>query len=143
MSFYDYRLAVGSSVALASLSNVEDILYPYTKPRRIPPHSQPVNLYPVRTILGSSRERGDGTVFHSWQWDALPAQAINFFLYSYLFSGGAISTAVTLYTKRHDANNTYARYNAFAVLPMPGQDLEHLRNGVCRLTLRFNDLVAL
>ena len=143
MSFYDYRLAVGSSVALASLSNVEDILYPYTKPLRLPPRSNVVNLYPVRTIMGSGRERGDGTVFHAWEFDALPAQAVNFLLYSYLFSGGAISTAVTLYTKRHDMNNAYARFNAYAVLPVPGQDLEHLRNGVCRVTLRFNDLVAL
>ena len=142
MPFYSYSIAVGSSVALASLSNIEDVLLPYTQPRRIPPRSQPVNLYPIRTILGSGRERGDGTVFHAWEWDALPAQAVNYLLYSYLFSGGVVSTAVTIYTRRHETNS-YVRYNANAVLPVPGQDLEHLRNGVCRVTLRFNDLVVL
>ena len=128
MPFYSYSIAVGSSVALASLSNIEDVLLPYTRPLRIAPRSQPVNAYPVRTVLGSGRERGDGLVTHAWEFDALPAQAVNYLLYVYLFSGGAVSTAVTLYTRRHDAN-AYARYNAYAVLPVPGQDLEHLRGG--------------
>ena len=142
MPFYSYSIAVGSSVALASLSNIEDVLLPYTRPLRIAPRSQPVNAYPIRTVLGSGRERGDGLVTHAWEFDALPAQAVNYLLYVYLFSGGAVSTAVTLYTRRHDAN-AYARYNAYAVLPVPGQDLEHLRGSKIRLTLRFNDMVAL
>lgn len=141
MPFYDYRIAVGSSVALASLSNIEDVLWPYTKPLRLPPRSNVVNLYPVRTIMGSGRERGDGTVFHAWEFDALPVAAVNYLLYTLLFSS-AISTAVTIYTRRYEAN-TYARYNAYAVLPLPGQDMERLRNNKVRLTLRFNDLVAL
>ena len=141
MPFYSYSIAVGSNVALASLSNIEDVLWPYTKPLRLPPRSNVVNLYPVRTIMGSGRERGDGTVFHAWEFDALPVAAVNYLLYSLLFSS-AISTAVTIYTKRHETGS-YARYNAYAVLPVPGQDLEHLRAGKCRLTLRFNDLVAL
>lgn len=142
MSFYDYRIAVGSSVALASLSNIEDVLYGVTRPRRIAPRSQPVNAYPVRTILGSGKERGDGTINHAWEFTAIPVTAVNYLLNVYLFSGGAVSTAVTIYTRVHSAN-TYARYNAWAVLPAPGSDLEYLRGNVCRLTLRFNDMVAL
>ena len=142
MPFYSYSIAVGSSVALASLSNIEDVLLPYTRPLRIAPRSQPVNAYPVRTVLGSGRERGDGLVTHAWEFDALPAQAVNYLLYVYLFSGGAVSTAVTLYTRRHELDQ-YTRFNAYAVLPVPGQDLEHLRGGKIRLTLRFNDMVAL
>ena len=142
MPFYSYSIAVGSSVALASLSNIEDVLLPYTRPLRIAPRSQPVNAYPVRTVLGSGRERGDGLVTHAWEFDALPAQAVNYLLYVYLFSGGAVSTAVTIYTRRHELDQ-YTRFNAYAVLPVPGQDLEHLRGGKIRLTLRFNDMVAL
>ena len=142
MPFYSYSIAVGSSVALASLSNIEDVLLPYTRPLRIAPRSQPVNAYPIRTVLGSGRERGDGLVTHAWEFDALPAQAVNYLLYVYLFSGGAVSTAVTLYTRRHELDQ-YTRFNAYAVLPVPGQDLEHLRGGKIRLTLRFNDMVAL
>lgn len=142
MSFYDYRIAVGSSVALASLSNIEDVLWPYTRPLRIAPRSQPVSLYPVRTTLGSGRERGDGMVQAAWEFSAVPAQAANYLLYVYLFSGGAVSTAVTIYTRRHETDN-YARFNAYAVLPAAGADLEYLRNGKCRMTIRFNDLVAL
>lgn len=142
MPFYDYRIAVGSSVALASLSNIEDVLLPYTRPLRIAPRSLIPDMYPVRTTLGSGRVRGDGSAQAAWEFDALPAQAVNYLLYVYLFSGGAVSTACTIYTRRHEAN-AYARYNAYAVLPVPGQDLEHLRGGKIRLTLRFNDLVGL
>lgn len=139
---YDYRIAVGSSVALASLQNVEDLLLPYTAPRRIVPRSQPVNAFPQRVLLGSGRERGDGAISHSWEFTALPVAAVNY-LMTYLFSGGTVvSTAVTIYTRLHD-RQTYARYNAWAALPVPGQDMEYLRQGVMRLTLRFNNLEAL
>jgi hypothetical protein len=141
MPFYDYRIAVGSSVALASLSNIEDVLYPYTAPLRIAPRSQPVNLYPVRTTLGSGRERGDGMIAHVWEFTALRQSAVQYLLHTLLFSSG-VSTAVTIYTRLH-STGTYARYNAYAILPVPGQDLEYIRQGVYRVNLRFNDLVAL
>ena len=139
---YDYRIAVGSSVALASLQNVEDLLLPYTTPRRIVPRSQIPDLFPVRTTLGSGRTRGDGAATGSWEFTALPVAAVDY-LMTYLWAGGTVvSTAVTIYTRRHDLG-TYARYNAWAVLPVPGQDLEYLRQGVLRLTIRFNNLAAL
>jgi hypothetical protein len=141
MPFYDYRIAVGSSVALGSLSNIEDVLYPYTAPLRIAPRSQPVNLYPVRTVLGSGRVRGDGAIDHAWEFSGLRQTAVQYLLHTLLFSSG-VSTAVTIYTRLH-STGTYARYNAYAVLPAPGQDLEYLRAGVYRVTLRFSDLVAL
>jgi hypothetical protein len=141
MAFYDYRIAVGSSVALASLPNIEDVLWPYTAPLHIAPRSQPVNLYPIRTTLGSGRERGDGMVFHAWEFTALRQSAVGYLLHTLLFSSG-ISTAVTIYTRLH-STGAYARYNAYANLPVPGQDLEYIRQGVMRVTLRFSDLVAL
>lgn len=142
MPFYSYSIAVGSSVALASLSNIEDVLLPYTRPLRIAPRSQPVNAYPVRTVLGSGRERGDGLVTHAWEFTAIPVAAVDY-LMTYLFSSGTVvSTACTIYTRRHDLDD-YARFNAQVILPVPGQDLEYLRQGVFRLVLRFNDLVAL
>lgn len=139
---YDYRIAVGSSVALASLSNIEDVLWPYTRPLRIAPRSQPVNAFPVRTTLGSGRVRGDGTITHQWEFTAIKQAALGYLLNTLLFSGGAVSTAVTIYTRDHAAA-AYVRYNAYAVLPVPGQDITYLRGGVFSLTLRFNDLVAL
>lgn len=141
MAYYDYRIAVGSSVALASLSNIETLLWPYTRPLSIAPRSQPVNLYPVRTILGSGRERGDGMITHAWEFTALKQAAVGYLLHTYLFAS-SVSTAVTIYTRLH-STGAYARYNAYAVLPAPGQDMEYIRAGVFRLTLRFNDLVAL
>lgn len=139
---YDYRIAVGSSVALGSLINVEDLLWPYTNPRRIVPRSQPVSAFPVRTVLGSGRERGDGTINHAWEFTALNKAAVDY-LHTYLWSSGTVvSTAVTIYTRQHELDQ-YTRYNAYAVLPVPGQDIEYIRQGVLRLTVRFSDLVAL
>ncbi len=142
MPFYSYSIAVGSSVALASLSNIEDVLLPYTRPLRIAPRSQPVNAYPVRTVLGSGRERGDGAINHAWEFTAINKAAVDY-LYTYLWSAGTVvSTAVTIYTRQHELDQ-YVRANAYAVLPVPGQDIEYLRQGVFRMVIRFNDLVTL
>ncbi len=142
MPFYSYSIAVGSSVALASLSNIEDLIWPYTKPRRIAPRSLIPDMYPVRTALGSGRVRGDGSVQAAWEFSALPKAAVDY-LMTYLWSSGtAVSTAVTLYTRQHELDQ-YTRFNAYAVLPVPGQDIEYLRQGVLRMVIRFNDLVAL
>jgi hypothetical protein len=139
---YSYSIALGSGVALVSLLNIEDVLYPYTAPRRIVPRSQPVNAFPQRVLLGSGRERGDGALAHAWEFTAIPAEAVHY-LNTWLFSGGTVvSTAVTIYTRRHELE-AYARYNAWATLPLPGQDMEYIRQGVLRLVLRFTDLVAL
>ena len=141
MAFADYRIAVGSSVALGSLTNIEDLLWPYTKPLYIAPRSQPVDLYPVRTVLGSGRVRGDGTINHAWEWTGIKQAAVQYLLHTYLFSS-SVSTAVTIYTRLH-STGSYARYNAYAILPVPGQDLEYIRQNTYRMTLRFSDLVAL
>ena len=139
---YSYSIAVGSSVALGSLSNIEDLIHPYTRPRRITVRSQMVNAFPVRTVLGSGRERGDGTISHSWEFTAIPKAAVDY-LMTYLFSSGTVvSTAVTIYTRRHELDD-YARYNAYAILPVVGQDIEYIRSGVLRMVIRFSDLVAL
>jgi len=101
-----------------------------------------VNAFPVRTVLGSGRERGDGTISHTWEFTGLNKAAVAY-LYTYLWTAGAVvSTAVTIYTRRHELDD-YARYNAFAVLPLPGQDIEYIRSGVLRMVIRFSDLVAL
>ena len=142
MPFYSYSIAVGSSVALASLSNVEDLIYPYTKPRRIAPRSQMPDMYPVRTTLGSGRVRGDGSAQAAWEFSGIPKAAVDYFM-TYLWSGGTVvSTAVTIYTRQHELDQ-YVRANAYAVLPVPGQDIEYLRQGVFRMVIRFNDLVTL
>lgn len=139
---YQYSIAIGSNVALASLINVEDLLYGTTAPRRTAPRSQPVNAFPVRTVLGSGKERGDGLITHAWEFTALPAAAVNY-LMTYLWANGTVvSTAVTIYTRQHELDQ-YVRANAYAVLPVPGQDIEYLRQGVFRMVIRFNDLVTL
>jgi len=139
---YSYAIALGSGVALASLIDAEDLLWNYTRPRRIVPRSQPPNLYPVRTTLGSGRVRGDGAIDHSWEFTAIPVAAVDY-LMSFLWAGGTVvSTAVTINTPRHELDE-YFRANAYAILPVPGTDMEYIKQGVMRLTIRFSELVAL
>ena len=139
---YSYAIGLGSGVALASLIDAEALLYPYTKPRRIVPRSQMPDTYPVRTTLGSGRVRGDGAIDHSWEYTAIPVAAVDY-LMSYLWAGGTVvSTAVTINTPRHDLDD-YGRFNAYAILPVPGTDMEYIKQGVMRLTIRFSELVGL
>lgn len=139
---YSYAIATGSSVALASLINVEDLIYPYTAPRRITVRSQMPDMFPVRTTLGSGRIRGDGVINHAWEFTGLNQEAVDY-LHTYLWSAGTVvSTACTIYTRRHELDE-YGRFNCYAILPQPGQDIEHIRAGVFRMVIRFSDLVAL
>lgn len=142
MARYEYAWAVGWNVPLNALTNVEDYLYPYTAPRLIAPISQPPDLFPVRIRLGSGRERGDGIPQHDWTFPALPTSGVEQIIND-IFSGGTVvSRALTINTPRHDLN-TYARCNVYAALPKSRDDMEHIRPGLMRLTIRFTYLDVL
>ena len=138
---YEYAIGIGHGLALNALANIEDLLYPFTKPRRLTVRTQMLNAFPVRTVLGSGRERGDGAINHAFEFTAINQDAVAAW-YAYLWSGSVVSTAVTIYTRLFEAGS-YGRYSAYAVRPLPGQDVEHIRGGIYRLTTRFNDLAAL
>jgi hypothetical protein len=147
MAYYDYRWGAGHGLALASLKNVENELYPYNKRSAggasfpVGIVSQPVDRFPVRTALASGEERGDGFVTHAWDLK-LTKLAVKYILDTYLSSGAVMSVPVTIYTRRHELD-AYARYSCYLILPQPGADLEYMRQGVFRLRLRFRHLVAL
>lgn len=142
MTLYDYRWANGFNIALINLSNVEDDLYPYTKPRRIAPRSQPVDPFPVETRLMNQRVRGDGEISHAWEI-VLPAKAYHYIL-TEKFSGGTVkSVEQTIYTRRHDLE-TYARYNCYLVQPSRVKGtLEYLRRNLLRAVFEMTGLEAL
>jgi len=141
-----YAFAVGHNVALANLNNVEaslgsrnrKIVGGITYPVSV--KSTPINLYPVRVQLGSGRERGDGRVYHAWTLQ-LVTYGVKYLFDTYLAGLASVSTAVTIYTRRHEFD-TYARYNAYLVQPAAGE-LEYIRSGVFQVQIRFNDLVSL
>lgn len=142
MPIYSYAWANGFDVALVNLSNVEDYLFPYTKPRRIAPRSQPVDLFPVETVMMDQSVRGDGAISHAWEM-TLPTAA-----YAYImtdkFSGGSVkSAAQTISTRRHELG-TYARYNCYLVQPSRTKGtLEYLRRGLVRAVFEMTGLEAL
>lgn len=142
MPLYLYAWANGHNVVLASLANVEDYLWPYTRPRRIAPRSQPLDLFPVETQLMSGRVRGDGFLDHDWEM-TLPTDAYAFILND-KFSGGSVkSVEQTVYTRRHDLN-TYARANCYLVQPsQKNGTLEYLRQNVVRATFRLANVELL
>lgn len=126
MALYDYRIALGSNVALGSLSNIESILAPYADGRILAPAVQPVNPFPVRTVLMNGRTRGDGRIDLVWSWNVMPILAFKYIQDTFFSSGTVVSAAVTIYTRRHD-RNTYQRYNAYATLPTGTYDRNTMR----------------
>lgn len=135
MAFYDYRIALGHNVALGSLSNIENLV-------RFAPRSQPVDVFPVRRTVLSGAVIGAGTINHTWTWDILPIADLKR-IEDTFFANGAVTFAnVTIYTRRHN-RALYARYNAIAILPQPGQDYEYTRRYARNLRWQFRNLVAL
>lgn len=144
---YSYAWAAGSGVALVSLRNVETDIGARNRRsatdaiRRVAIQSQPVNAFPLRTPMDDGSERGDGLIQHQWTM-VLCKFGVKYVLDTYLSSGAAVSAAMTIYTRRHELDS-YVRYNAYLILPNPGQDIEYIRHGVFRVTWRFTNLVAL
>lgn len=138
---YDYRWAINHNVALGSLVNVEEDLFPYTKPKRIAPKTLPVNEFPVRDRVQAGYELGDGFIDHDWTM-VLPETAVEYVVETKFVLTTVTYKAVTIYTRRHHRRD-YARYNAYITLPVPGRDLEPLPNGLFRVVWRFTDLRAL
>lgn len=144
----EYAWAAGHGVALASLNAVATELRAHNYRAvgglryAVEPTSQPVDLFPVRTLLGSGVERGDGRVDHEWQM-TLTTYALEYVLDTYLSSGAVVSAAMTINTRRHDLN-AYGRYNCYLTLPSRSRrDIEYVRQNVVRVTWRFTRLVAL
>lgn len=145
---YDYRLAAGHNVALANLNNIETHIGQQNRKvagGRLYPigiTSPVLDLFPVRGQLLSGRERGDGFVDHEWNL-RLVALGARYLLYTYLTNMTVVSSAVTIYTRRH-VDGDYARYNAYMVLPSrKAQDMTYLGQGWLNVRIRFNKLEAL
>jgi hypothetical protein len=143
-----YAFGLGWNVALASLNNVENYLFPYNHSlidsvrHRVVINSPPLDLFPVRDDTLDNAERGGGTVYHEWNL-ALYTPALLQWRNVVFASGATVSTAVTIYTR--DEFGVYARYNCWAIQPSrargdiaitPGQ------RGFTRLRQRFSDLLA-
>lgn len=142
MPYYSYAWANGLNVALASLSNVEDYLYPYTRPLRIAPKSQPVDFFPVEQETMDGSVGGGGFIDHEWQI-TLRDVAYDFILDD-KFSGGTVkSVDQTIYTRLHD-RRTYGRFNCTLVQPSVKKGtLVYVRQGVIRATFEFKALTQL
>jgi hypothetical protein len=144
---YSYAWAAGHGVALASLTNVETDIGNFNYRvagaafTRVAIQSQPVDAFPVRTVLDAGYERGDGRIDHAWVM-TLAKYGIKRILDEFLSSGTVVSASVTINTRRHELDD-YKRWNAYLILPKPGQDIEYIRADVFRVTLRFQNLVAL
>lgn len=133
MPRYSYAIAAGWNVALGSLTNVETLL-------GVPPRTQPIDRFPVRTRTLSS-EVGEGALFHVWEFDeGLKKAKLKIIEDTYLTNGTVVKAQVTINTREH-IRDTYTRWNAWIFLPQPGQDY-NLDRGLARtLRVRFR-LVA-
>lgn len=143
MPFVDYRIAVGHSVALGSLVNVETALANVSdlRPSGRVPKSLPVDLYPIRTRAVGGREHGDGDIGHQWVFDYFTRNALEYVIDTYLTVSTVrvVSRAVTIYTPID--TDEYARFNCYICLPKPGQDYSRLSPGYSPMTIRFTKLI--
>jgi hypothetical protein len=143
MPFADYRIAVGHSVALGSLVNVETALANVSdlRPSGRVPRSLPVDLFPVRRTGAAGQEKGGGIIYHQWVFDYFTRNALEYVIDTYLTVSSArvVSRAVTIYTPID--TDEYARFNCYICLPKPGQDYSRNSPGYSPMTIRFNDLI--
>lgn len=113
MPVYDYRIAAGHNVALASLVNIESLA-----------PAGDVAFYPPRSFgtytAGAVRVRTDGRVYLAgypsvvWRFGLLTRAQFRYLQTTYC--GGGYSGAVTIYTRLDNAAQ-YKRCNAIMVLP--------------------------
>lgn len=132
MPLYDYRIASGYNVALASLSNIETLADSDGKKFRAP--------YAIASYdPGVFRIRGDGTIYTAgygtlvWLFAVLTRQQWNKLSADYC--AGGYSGKVTVYTRT--VSNTYARFNAVLHLRKLSESerrIKHLSNYEVRLT---------
>jgi hypothetical protein len=139
MALYDYRIAINHGVSLGSLTNVETLL---SLNNRSVIKAALVNTFPVRTKVLSGRVFGDGAINLVWACDILPIAAIKTIEDTFHTNGTVVSTAVTIYTRQ--ANRaTYSRFNAYSILPIPGEDYTYNEFYAYNLRWQFTNLVAL
>lgn len=144
----DYAIAAGHNVALASLNTIETHVGQQNRKVangrlfKVGISSPVLDLYPVRVSLLSGRERGDGFINHEWNVRLVTLGA-KFLLNTYLSNMTVVSSAVTIYTRRH-VQGDYARYNAYLILPSrEAGDITALGNDWFNIRLRFRNLEAL
>lgn len=145
---YDYRIAAGHGVALASLNNIETHIGQQNRKTAdgklfaVGISSPVLDTFPVRTPLLSGRERGDGNINHEWNLQ-LVTYGARYLLFTYLTNMTVVSSAVTIYTRRH-INGDYARYNAYLILPSrEAGDITRIGRDTFTIRLRFTKLEAL
>jgi len=144
---YQYAWAAGHNVALASLTNVEIDIGNYNYRQTggglfpVAIQTQPVDAFPIRTMVDAGYERGDGIINHAWTM-TLAKFGIKRILDEFLSSGTIVSAAVTINTRRHELDS-YVRANCYLTLPKPGQDIRYIRHNTFEVTLRFTNLVFL
>ena len=139
-------VALGSSVALGSLSRIADTLRPYNRrsagepARRVGISADPLTFYPNVITTLDRMETSEGPMEHalSLVLYALAYQRLGALWYS---SGTVKSAPMTLYTyvEQRDA---YARFNCIGHYP-DGDDLEKAGSHLLRVRWRFSDLEEL
>jgi len=96
---------------------IEDEFKVYTRGRFIPPQSQPIDRFPVRTRTLSQRTRGGGVVRFAWTWSAMPAGCIAFLVSRYWQDEAILTAQLTVRQRIHRVVDLYEYYNCHATLP--------------------------
>lgn len=123
MPSFNFAIARGWDVA--SPTNVENIIA--TPPHVLPDQLAP-ELGPVKIRALSGRARRDGAKQVVWAWDVLLRSELDTFIQTIWLDYITASTKVTILTR--GADNKYAGFNAYADVPLAGEDYTIVAGGL-------------
>lgn len=145
MDYYHYparKWGLGHNQLSTSLVSVEEQLYVTSKPFLLPPSAQPVNPYPVETMLLSGKVRGDGMMSSQWEWGFMPIPTFQAMM-TWLFPDEEKAAPITIAERMPEIDEEYRRFNCWAVRPEPGRDYKIDGGRVVDLKLRFSGMRSL
>lgn len=130
VALYSYGIALGSNQS--SLTNIETLV---GRPPTVNPDQQvPIGSVRRRTLDGTVHSHGTKVVV--WVFSYLPQTKFDTLITTIWTDYDTENALVTINTR--DRDNTFTRYNANAILPIPGENYERVfGGGVRNLRLEF------
>jgi hypothetical protein len=116
MGFLNYGWALGWNVADNSLTNPEDDLYVFTKPKWIEPVSDPIAGGIIESIAMSGWSAMHGRRDFFWVIPVCPLTGLDW-IYDTFYPTN--DTALMTVRQRNHVTGVYTRYNVYAKKPQP------------------------
>lgn len=142
----DYAWAAGFNAADGSLVTIANDLAPYTLPALgtyLSPKSGLVDTFPIRSQTLDGSQRGDGIIYGSLNFAAMPVTAFRYILSTYFSSGTVVSVPMTVVLAQYSIAAIWQKWNCYMVLPQPFKPYVYDSNFMLNVTIQLSDLILL